>query len=95
MWLVLLSTYFNKIKLISKWKSISFQKEFSSCQISNFWQIQAKEKETEHIKTLNQEFGQRIQGIANDLNAILSKLKRKTNDIVQAKFEQKVRLNFP
>ncbi|XP_068533202.1 nesprin-1 isoform X7 [Anas acuta] len=53
-------------------------------------QIQTKEKETQHIKTLNQEFGQKIQGIANELNAILSKLKKKTNDIAQAKLEQKI-----
>lgn len=58
------------------------------------WQIQTKEKEAQQIKTLNQEFGQKIQGIANELNAILSKLKRKTNDIAQAKLEQKVRQGF-
>jgi len=43
---------------------------------------------------LNQEFGQKIQGVANELNAILSKLKKKTNDIAQAKLEQKVREGF-
>ncbi|XP_062428373.1 nesprin-1 isoform X2 [Rhea pennata] len=53
-------------------------------------QIQSKEKETQQIKTLNQEFGQKIQGIANELNSILSKLKKKTNDIAQAKLEQKI-----
>ncbi|XP_059684163.1 nesprin-1-like [Gavia stellata] len=53
-------------------------------------QIQTKERKTQQIKTLNQEFGQKIQGIANELNAILSKLKKKTNDIAQAKVEQKV-----
>ncbi|NXT73431.1 SYNE1 protein, partial [Zapornia atra] len=53
-------------------------------------QIQTKERETQQIKTLNQEFGQKIQGIANELNAILSKLKKKTNDIAQAKLEQKI-----
>lgn len=55
------------------------------------WQIQAKEKEAQQSKTLNQEFGQKIHEIANDLNAILSKLKEKTNNIAQAKSEQKVR----
>ncbi|NXF38127.1 SYNE1 protein, partial [Nyctibius bracteatus] len=53
-------------------------------------QIQSKERETQQIKTLNQEFGHKIQGIANELHAILSKLKRKTNDIAQAKLEQKI-----
>ncbi|KAM6126873.1 nesprin-1-like [Pterocles gutturalis] len=53
-------------------------------------QIQTKEKETQQIKTLNQGFGQKIQEIANELNAILSKLKKKTNDIAQAKLEQKI-----
>ncbi|XP_033368639.1 nesprin-1 isoform X3 [Parus major] len=53
-------------------------------------QIQTKERETQQIKTLNQEFDQKIQGIANELNTILSKLKKKTNDIAQAKLEQKI-----
>ncbi|XP_049657213.1 nesprin-1 isoform X17 [Accipiter gentilis] len=53
-------------------------------------QIQTKERETQQIKTLNQEFGQKILGITNELNAILSKLKKKTNDIAQAKLEQKI-----
>ncbi|NWI93355.1 SYNE1 protein, partial [Pitta sordida] len=53
-------------------------------------QIQTKERETQRIKTLNQDFDQKIQGIANELNAILSKLKKKTNDITQAKLEQKI-----
>uniref|UniRef100_A0A674GBE8 Spectrin repeat containing nuclear envelope protein 1 n=1 Tax=Taeniopygia guttata TaxID=59729 RepID=A0A674GBE8_TAEGU len=53
-------------------------------------QIQTKERETQQIKTLNQEFEQKIQGIANELNTILSKLKKKTNDIAQAKLEQKI-----
>uniref|UniRef100_A0A8C6ZVY9 Uncharacterized protein n=1 Tax=Nothoprocta perdicaria TaxID=30464 RepID=A0A8C6ZVY9_NOTPE len=53
-------------------------------------QIQSKEKETQQIKNLNQDFGQKIQGIANELNSILSKLKKKTNDIAQAKLEQKM-----
>ncbi|XP_010149958.1 PREDICTED: nesprin-1-like, partial [Eurypyga helias] len=53
-------------------------------------QIQTKERETQQIKTLNQEYGQKIQGVANELNAILSKLKMKTNDIAQAKLEQKI-----
>ncbi|XP_009945808.1 PREDICTED: nesprin-1-like, partial [Leptosomus discolor] len=53
-------------------------------------QIQTKERETQQIKTLNEEFGQKIQGVANELNAILSKLKKKTNDIAEAKLEQKM-----
>lgn len=58
------------------------------------WQIQTKERETQQIKTLNQEYDQKIQGIANDLNTILSKLKKKANDIAEAKSEQKVRQGF-
>uniref|UniRef100_A0A8D0G059 Uncharacterized protein n=1 Tax=Sphenodon punctatus TaxID=8508 RepID=A0A8D0G059_SPHPU len=53
-------------------------------------QIQTKEKEAQQSKTLNQDFGQKIQGIAKELNAILSKLKEKTNNIAQAKMDQKV-----
>uniref|UniRef100_A0A8C3KUP0 Nesprin-1 n=1 Tax=Calidris pygmaea TaxID=425635 RepID=A0A8C3KUP0_9CHAR len=52
--------------------------------------VQDQVKETQQIKTLNREFGQKIQGIANELNAILSKLKKKTTDIAQAKLEQKI-----
>lgn len=80
-----------------KWKLISFQEErFQVTEFNSYsWQIQTKERETQQIKTLNQEFGQKIQGIANELNAILSKLKKKTNDIAQAKLEQKVRQSFP
>lgn len=58
------------------------------------WQIQVKEKDTQQSKTLNQEFGQKIQGIANELNLILMKLKEKTNNIKQAKMEQKVNNAF-
>lgn len=80
-----------------KWKLISFQEEwFLITKINSYcWQIQTKERETQQIKTLNQEFDQKIQGIANELNTILSKLKKKTNDIAQAKREQKVRQGFP
>ncbi|KAM7172376.1 nesprin-1 isoform 3-T4 [Macrochelys suwanniensis] len=53
-------------------------------------QIQAKEKEAQHSKTLNQEFGQKIQVIAKELNGILSKLKEKTSNIPQAKIDQKI-----
>lgn len=60
----------------------------------DFWQIQTKEKDTQQSKTLNQEFGQKIQGIANELNLILMKLKEKTNNITQAKMNQKVNNDF-
>ncbi|XP_062833321.1 nesprin-1 isoform X16 [Anolis carolinensis] len=53
-------------------------------------QIQAKEKEAQQSKTLNQEFGQKIQEIAKELNSILLKLKEKTSNITQAKVDQKV-----
>ncbi|XP_078239370.1 nesprin-1 isoform X9 [Pogona vitticeps] len=53
-------------------------------------QIQAKEKEAQQSKTLNQEFGQKIQEIAKELDSILLKLKEKTTDITQAKMDQKV-----
>uniref|UniRef100_A0A8C8SEV2 Uncharacterized protein n=1 Tax=Pelusios castaneus TaxID=367368 RepID=A0A8C8SEV2_9SAUR len=53
-------------------------------------QIQAKEKEVQQSKMLNQELGQKIQGIAKELNAILSSLKEKTSNIAQAKIDQKI-----
>ncbi|KAH0622390.1 hypothetical protein JD844_024656, partial [Phrynosoma platyrhinos] len=53
-------------------------------------QVQAKEKEAQQSKTLNQEFGQKIQEIAKELNSILVKLKEKTSNITQAKIDQKV-----
>lgn len=79
-----------------KWKLIFFKEEwFLIIEFNSYcWQIQTKERETQQIKTLNQEFDQKIQGIANELNTILSKLKKKTNDIAQAKLEQKVRQGF-
>lgn len=58
-----------------------------------FWQIQAKEKESQQSKILNEEFGQKIQEIARDLNSILFKLEEKTDNITQAKADQKVTKN--
>uniref|UniRef100_A0A8C3SPU2 Uncharacterized protein n=1 Tax=Chelydra serpentina TaxID=8475 RepID=A0A8C3SPU2_CHESE len=67
---------------------LKLSKVFAYCCC--FWQIQAKEKEAQHSKTLNQEFGQKIQMIAKELNGILSKLKEKTSNIPQAKIDQKI-----
>ncbi|KAM6459267.1 nesprin-1-like [Liasis olivaceus] len=53
-------------------------------------QIQAKEKEAQQNKTLNQEFNHKIQDVAKELNSIQLKLKEKTNDITQAKRDQKI-----
>ncbi|XP_060128741.1 nesprin-1 isoform X4 [Zootoca vivipara] len=53
-------------------------------------QIQAKEKEAQQSKALNQEFDQKIQGIAKELDSILFKLKEKTNNITQAKMDQRL-----
>ncbi|XP_008563740.1 PREDICTED: nesprin-1-like, partial [Galeopterus variegatus] len=39
---------------------------------------------------MSQEFSQQIQKIAKDLTTILTKLKAKTDDLVQAKTDQKV-----
>lgn len=40
---------------------------------------------------MSQEFGHQIQKVTKDLTTILTKLKAKTDDLVQAKAEQKVR----
>ncbi|XP_061480140.1 nesprin-1 isoform X3 [Rhineura floridana] len=53
-------------------------------------QIQAKEKEAQQSKTLNQDFDQKIQGIAKELDSIFLKLKEKTNNITEAKMDQKL-----
>ncbi|XP_074043952.1 nesprin-1 isoform X5 [Macrotis lagotis] len=53
-------------------------------------QIQAKEKEAQRSKAMNQDFSQKIQRIAKELTIILTKLKAKTNDLAQAKIDQKV-----
>uniref|UniRef100_A0A8D2CRB9 Nesprin-1 n=1 Tax=Sciurus vulgaris TaxID=55149 RepID=A0A8D2CRB9_SCIVU len=53
-------------------------------------QIQNKVKEVEQSKALSQEYGQQIQKIAKDLTTILTKLKVKTENLAQAKTDQKV-----
>lgn len=40
---------------------------------------------------MSQEFAHQIQKVAKDLTTILTKLKAKTDDLVQAKAEHKVR----
>lgn len=54
-------------------------------------QIQDKVKEVEQSKAMSQEFSRQIQKIAKDLTTILTKLRAKTDDLVQAKTDQKVR----
>uniref|UniRef100_A0A8C5RJ37 Spectrin repeat containing nuclear envelope protein 1 n=1 Tax=Laticauda laticaudata TaxID=8630 RepID=A0A8C5RJ37_LATLA len=52
-------------------------------------QIEAKVKEAQQHKTLNQEFNHKIQDVAKELDLIQLKLKEKTNNITQAKRDQK------
>lgn len=40
---------------------------------------------------MSQEFGQQIQKIAKDLTTILTKLRAKTDNLIQAKTDQKVK----
>uniref|UniRef100_A0A2I3GZK9 Spectrin repeat containing nuclear envelope protein 1 n=1 Tax=Nomascus leucogenys TaxID=61853 RepID=A0A2I3GZK9_NOMLE len=53
-------------------------------------QIQDKIKEVEQSKATSQELSRQIQKIAKDLTTILTKLKAKTDNLVQAKTDQKV-----
>uniref|UniRef100_A0A2I2YVR0 Spectrin repeat containing nuclear envelope protein 1 n=1 Tax=Gorilla gorilla gorilla TaxID=9595 RepID=A0A2I2YVR0_GORGO len=53
-------------------------------------QIQDKIKEVEQSKATSQELSRQIQKIAKDLTTILTKLKAKTDNVVQAKTDQKV-----
>lgn len=53
-------------------------------------QIQDKVKQIEQSKTTSQEFSQQIQKITKDLTTILTKLRAKTDNLVQAKADQKV-----
>ncbi|XP_038626046.1 nesprin-1 isoform X2 [Tachyglossus aculeatus] len=53
-------------------------------------QIQAKVKEGQQSKAMNQEFSQKIQGVTKELTTILTKLKTKTNNLAQAKTDQKI-----
>lgn len=48
-------------------------------------QIQEKVQEIEQGKAMSQEFSRQIQKVAKDLTTILTKLKAKTDDLVQAK----------
>ncbi|XP_016071417.1 PREDICTED: nesprin-1 [Miniopterus natalensis] len=52
-------------------------------------QIQDKVKQAEQSKATSQEFGRQIQKITKDLTAILTKLRAKTDNLVQAKTDQK------
>ncbi|CAH7312413.1 unknown_gene_12013 [Phodopus roborovskii] len=53
-------------------------------------QIQEKVQEIEQSKATSQEFSLQIQRVAKDLTTILTKLKAKTDNLVQAKTDQKV-----
>ncbi|KAF6364671.1 hypothetical protein mRhiFer1_009806 [Rhinolophus ferrumequinum] len=53
-------------------------------------QIQDKVKEVEQNKATSQEFSRQIQKIAKDLTTILTKLRAKTDNLVQAQTDQKV-----
>uniref|UniRef100_A0A2K5S2Z0 Spectrin repeat containing nuclear envelope protein 1 n=1 Tax=Cebus imitator TaxID=2715852 RepID=A0A2K5S2Z0_CEBIM len=53
-------------------------------------QIQDRIKEVEQSKAMSQELSRQIQKIAKDLTTILTKLKAKTDNLVQAKTDQKV-----
>nr|AFN44382.1 nesprin-1 [Homo sapiens] len=53
-------------------------------------QIQDKIKEVEQSKATSQELSRQIQKLAKDLTTILTKLKAKTDNVVQAKTDQKV-----
>ncbi|XP_026643172.1 nesprin-1 isoform X2 [Microtus ochrogaster] len=53
-------------------------------------QIQEKVQEIEQGKAMSQEFGRQIQKVAKDLTTILTKLKAKTDNLVQAKTDQKI-----
>ncbi|XP_038195664.1 nesprin-1 isoform X2 [Arvicola amphibius] len=52
-------------------------------------QIQEKVQEIEQGKATSQEFSRQIQKVAKDLTTILTKLKAKTDNLVQAKTDQK------
>uniref|UniRef100_A0A2K6KXR1 SYNE1 n=1 Tax=Rhinopithecus bieti TaxID=61621 RepID=A0A2K6KXR1_RHIBE len=52
--------------------------------------IQDKIKEVEQSKAMSQELNRQIQKVAKDLTTILTKLKAKTDNLVQAKTDQKV-----
>ncbi|KAM8787975.1 nesprin-1-like isoform 3-T3 [Rhynchonycteris naso] len=53
-------------------------------------QIQDKVKQVEQSKATSQEFSRQIQKITKDLTAILTKLRAKTDNLVQAKRDQEV-----
>ncbi|EPQ19233.1 Nesprin-1 [Myotis brandtii] len=53
-------------------------------------QIQDRVKQIEQSKATSQEFSQQIQKITKDLTTILTKLRAKTDNLVQAKADQKV-----
>ncbi|KAM8962671.1 nesprin-1-like [Lycaon pictus] len=57
---------------------------------NSVWLIQDKVREVEQSKAMSQEFSRQIQKIAKDLTTILSKLRAKTDNLAQAKSDQKV-----
>nr|XP_023420318.1 nesprin-1 isoform X2 [Cavia porcellus] len=69
---------------------ISLQLAEVALDLKIYDQIQEKVKEIEQSKTMSQEFSRQIQQVAKDLTTILTKLKAKTDNLVQAKTDQKV-----
>ncbi|KAM5166613.1 nesprin-1 isoform 3-T3 [Callospermophilus lateralis] len=69
---------------------ISLQLAEVALQLKIYEQIQNKVKEVEQSKAMSQEYGRQIQKIAKDLTTILTKLKAKTENLAQAKADQKV-----
>uniref|UniRef100_A0A8C2USB2 Nesprin-1 n=1 Tax=Chinchilla lanigera TaxID=34839 RepID=A0A8C2USB2_CHILA len=69
---------------------ISFQLAEVALDLKIYDQIQEKVKEIEQSKAMSQEFSRQIQKVAKDLTTILTKLKAKTDNLVQAKTDQKV-----
>uniref|UniRef100_A0A287DEW2 Spectrin repeat containing nuclear envelope protein 1 n=1 Tax=Ictidomys tridecemlineatus TaxID=43179 RepID=A0A287DEW2_ICTTR len=69
---------------------ISLQLAEVALDLKIYEQIQNKVKEVEQSKAMSQEYGRQIQKIAKDLTTILTKLKAKTENLAQAKADQKV-----
>uniref|UniRef100_A0A8C8UIR1 Uncharacterized protein n=1 Tax=Peromyscus maniculatus bairdii TaxID=230844 RepID=A0A8C8UIR1_PERMB len=69
---------------------ISLQLAEAALDLKIHDQIQEKIQEIEQGKAISQEFGRQIQKVAKDLTTILTKLKAKTDNLLQAKTDQKI-----
>ncbi|XP_055471872.1 nesprin-1 isoform X4 [Psammomys obesus] len=69
---------------------ISLQLAEAALDLKIHEQIQEKVQEIEQGQARSQEFGRQIQKLAKDLTIILTKLKAKTDNLVQAKIDQKM-----